>query len=411
MSFPAQPGSGGLVPAAALPRRPHASVLTIVTMAVLGLGSLVIAVLVLISGGPVHAIVTMSLAAVSFPLLIQLCFWLDRYEPEPARYRIAALGWGAVVAVAIGLTLEWFAGFVLGASTEAVSVLWAPLSEELGKGLFVVLIVVLRRQQLHGLLDGIVYAVLVGIGFAFTEDILYYLSSLSTEGAGGLAVTFVLRGVLSPFAHPLFTSATGVGIGVAVMSRSRLVQVGAPLLGYLVAVLLHAVWNGSSAVGGLRAFLFTYLFAFLPLLIALVAVAVWARRREGRMLTSSLEDCARMGWVSWGEIRWVATLADRRAARGYAARVGGKQASRVLSEYQQTLTEMAFLHNRVVSGTAPRDFNRRMYAIQQRAWSLRPGVVLPPTPGWPGVGPGGQQQLPPGGPEQYSPVPGRPGPW
>jgi len=398
---------GGLVPAPVMPRRPHASALTIVTMIVLGAGSLLIALLLLLSGGPLTAVLIIGLAAISFPVLVLLCFWLDRYEPEPTRYRIAALGWGAVVAVGIGLGLEFLA-VQLGASAEATTVIWAPVSEELGKGLFPLLVLLLRRQQLHGILDGIVYAVLTGIGFAFTEDLLYYLQSLDEGGGGALAATFVLRGVLSPFAHPLFTSATGVGIGIAVMSRSRLVQVGAPVLGYVVAVLLHATWNGSSTFGGIRGFFTTYLVAFLPLLIALVLVAIWARRQEGRMLTRALQDCARMGWVSPAEIRWVATLSDRMAARKYARQVGGKQAADTLSHYQQALTEMAFLHNRVVSGTAPADFNQRMYDIQSRAAALRPGVILPPvapppvTVGW-GGGPG------PGSPDvnTWSPIPGQ----
>ncbi len=375
MSLPA-PAPGGFVPALPMPPRRRVSALTVVTMLVLGLGSLVIAVLVLASGGPMNAFIIICLAAVSFPLLILLCFWLDRYEPEPARYRIAALGWGAVMAVGIGLGLELVAT-LLGASPDSTAVVWAPVAEEFGKGLFPLLILLLRRHQLHGILDGIVYAVLTGIGFAFTEDLLYYLQSLAQGGAGGLAGTFVLRGVLSPFAHPLFTSATGVGVGIAVMSRSRLVRVGAPVLGYAVAVLLHGLWNGSATFGGTRGFFLTYLIAFLPLLIGLVIIAVWARRQEGRMLTNALQDCARMGWVSPGEIRWVAKLSDRVAARKYAKRVGGKPAAEVLAQYQQALTEMAFLHNRVVSGVAPADFNQRMFAIQQRAAMLRPAVILP----------------------------------
>ena len=413
----AAPGPAGLVPAFGPPRR-RVSGLTVVTMVVLGLGSLLIALLLLVSGGPVAAIVTTALAAVSFPLLILLCFWLDRYEPEPTRYRIAALGWGAVVAVGIGLSLEALA-MAAGASVQAVTVIWAPICEELGKGLFPLLILLLRRNQLHGVLDGIVYALLVGIGFAFTEDIIYYLQSLSQGGPGGLAATFVLRGVLSPFAHPLFTSATGVGIGVAVMSRSRAVRLLAPLLGYLVAVLLHGIWNGSATFFGTEGFFVTYLLAFLPLLVGLVLIAVWARRQEGRMLTAALQDCARMGWVSPAEIRWVARLSDRVAARKYARQVGGKPAVETLGHYQQALTEMAFLHNRVVSGTAPADFNQRMYEIQQRAAWLRPGVVLPPVqpmaylgPGGPGAGGGlGGGASGVGGPGGGAPEIGAPGQW
>src|SRR3712207_6305274 len=93
--LPAGPAGG--VPPALLRRR--TSVLTWVTMAVLGVGALGIGLLLILTGGPVPAIVTTLLAAVSFPLLIAVCFWLDRYEPEPGRYRLAALGWGGVVAV------------------------------------------------------------------------------------------------------------------------------------------------------------------------------------------------------------------------------------------------------------------------------------------------------------------------
>ena len=64
---------------------------------------------------------------------------------------------------------------------------------------------IFRREQVHGLLDGIIYGALVGIGFAFVEDIVYYLGSLNSE----LASVFLVRGIIGPFAHPLFTSATG----------------------------------------------------------------------------------------------------------------------------------------------------------------------------------------------------------
>ena len=54
------------------------------------------------------------------------------------------------------------------------------------------------------MLDGIVYAAMVGLGFAFTENILYY-GRTALEGGVPLAATFFVRGVLSPFAHPVFT--------------------------------------------------------------------------------------------------------------------------------------------------------------------------------------------------------------
>ena len=358
---------------AALLRRPR-SALTWVTVIVLGLGGLLIAILILLLGGPTGALIATLLAAVSFPVMIFICFWLDRYEPEPARYRLAALGWGAVAAVGFSFVGEQLL-FGLSGTNEFVNLaIAAPVVEELGKGLFLVAVVVFRRAELHGPLDGIVYGALVGIGFAFVEDIVYYLQSLQS---GELGVTFFLRGIMGPFAHPLFTAATGLGIGLAVATRRAGVRVLAPILGFLAAVLMHAIWNGSTFWGG-NGFLVAYSAIFLPLLIVILAVAVWARSREGMLLTTALQQVAQMGWIRPDEIRWIARLSDRMSARAYAKRIGGKPAADAVRAYQQTMTEVAFLHHRVVDGTAPADLNQRMNGLLHRAAWLRPYVVLPP---------------------------------
>lgn len=370
--------------------RQRRSALGWVAMIVLGLGALAVAVLVFLIGGPLGSVVTTVLAAVSFPLLVVICFWLDRYEPEPGRYRLAALGWGGVVAVVLSFLGEQLFFAVPGTTDFIDTAVAAPIIEELSKGLFLVAIVVLRREQVHGLLDGIVYAALVGIGFAFVEDIVYYLSSLSSGGPEELTMTFFLRGIMSPFAHPLFTSATGVGIGIAVTTRRPAVRVLAPVLGYLAAVTLHGLWNGSTFYGT-EGYFATYAGIMLPLLAVVLAVAIWARYREGKMLRSSLQQVVSMGWIRPEEVRWVAGLADRMSSRGYAKIHGGKPAKQVLQAYQQTMTEVAFLHNRALLGTAPPDLNQRMSGLLQYAAALRPYVILPPPPPMPPM-PG----LPPG---------------
>jgi RsiW-degrading membrane proteinase PrsW (M82 family) len=356
-------------------------------MIVLGVGALGIALILLLTGGPATAIVTTLLAAVSFPLLIAVCFWLDRYEPEPGRYRLAALGWGAVVAVILSFLAEQLLFSLPGTNDFVDTAVVAPFVEEAGKGLFLVVVVVFRRSQVHGLLDGIVYAALVGIGFAFVEDILYYTASLSQGGGAALTFTFVLRGVMGPFAHPLFTSALGVGIGIAVSTRSRALRWVAPVLGYLVAVLLHGIWNGSSFWGA-RGFLLAYAAVMLPLLVIVLALATWARAREGRMLTAALQQTTALGWTRPEEIRWVARLSDRMSSRSYAQRVAGPRAKQTLRAFQQTLTEIAFLHLRALDGTAPRDLNQRMLTLLQHAAELRPYVILPPPPRPPAPLPG-----------------------
>lgn len=391
---PAAPQGGPPQPAvpAGLPRR-RRSPLTWVTMIVLGLGALVLAVLTVLSGGPVATLVTTLLAAISFPLLIAILFWLDRYEPEPARYRLAALGWGGVVAVVFSLVFEGLLFELPGTTTFIDTAVIAPLVEETGKGLFLVAVVLFRRNQIHGLLDGLIYGALTGVGFAFVEDIFYYLSSLEQ---GALPIVFFLRGVMGPFAHPLFTSALGIGIGIAVTTRRPAVRVFAPILGFLGSVLMHGIWNGSTFWGG-NGFLLAYGAIMLPLLAVVLAVAIWARSREGKMLTAALQQTVPMGWIRPEEIRWVARLSDRMSARAYAKRVAGPRAADALREYQQTMTEVGFLHSRAVNQTAPRDVNQRMTGLLQHAAAVRPYVVLPPPP-QPVYGPPPGALPPPPGP-------------
>jgi len=342
-------------------------------------------------GGPVAAVVTTLLAAISFPLLIWVCFWLDRYEPEPGRYRLAALGWGGVVAVGISLVAEQLLFGISGVPERIDLAVTAPIVEETGKGLFLVAIMLLRRHQLNGVLDGIIYAALVGIGFAFVEDIVYYLSSLAD---GSLVTVFFLRGIVGPFAHPLFTSAIGIGFGIAVMTSRPAVRIVAPIAGFVVAVLLHGTWNFATTWG--EQFFLAYGVIMLPLLVVIVGVAIWARSREGKMLNTALAQVATRGWVRPEEIRWVARLGDRISARAYAKRRGGRPAAATLRAYQQTLIEIAFLHHRAVLGTAPPDLNSRMTALLQRSAALRAYAIIPPPPRpalTPAVGPFGR---PPG---------------
>ena len=94
---------------------------------------------------------------------------------------------------------------------------------------------------------------MVGLGFAMMENIGYYIGALVRPEVGGvklLGATFVLRGVLSPLAHPIFTSMTGLGVAYAATHRNARWAVPA---GLLAAMLLHGTWNGLTAFGLARA--------------------------------------------------------------------------------------------------------------------------------------------------------------
>ena len=354
------------------------------------LGALVMAVVLLASGHPGAIALGLVLAAVPVGPVIACYLWLDRFEPEPTRLLVLAFGWGALVATTGALLLQAIDVVVNDSSETWSALVTAPLTEEAGKGAFVLLLLWSRRQVIDGLVDGLVYAGLVGVGFAFTENILYFAGAYTggpdfgNGGLGSTTVLFVLRGIFSPFAHPLFTSMTGIGVAIMVTTRHRSVRWLAPILGYVAAVALHAAWNASAFLFDGQYFLLTYVFAMVPGFFTVVGVAVWARVRERRLFTASLTDLARLGYLRTQEVPWLVALPARRAMRRDAVRRGGSTGERLVRDYQAQAIALAALHSRVLRGTAPRDYVQRGGRMAGRLAILRAHLDMlwapPPIP-------------------------------
>ena len=362
-------------------RRSYAAFSIVVTVVML-LGAAVMSVVLLLSGAPGALVTGLVLAAIPVAPLIGVYLWLDRYEPEPRSLLVLGLGWGAFVATSGALVLQLFDSLVFSNTDAFTATVVAPVTEEGAKGLFILLLLFFRRHELDGVLDGLVYAGMVGIGFAFTENILYLTSAYMGEdgqsgGVGGAVGLFIVRCLFGPFAHPFFTAFTGIGIGIAVTARSRPVRFAAPLLGYLVAIGAHAAWNGSLMLDDGRNAITTYVFLMVPAFLLLSGFAVWSRRREGSILTTALSDCAQRGFLDPAEIPWLARIPARRFARRYAERAGGPTARRTMVAYQNEAVELGFLHSRYLRGVPPPDFAVLGQEHVERMRALRPGLVWP----------------------------------
>lgn len=355
---------------------------TVTVTVVVSLCAIPIALVIGLSGAPRTMVIAALLAALPVGPLVGCYLWLDRYEPEP-RYLLAlGLAWGAFVATAAALFLQGVGGIAAGLSSEAQLSIFAPITEEATKGAFLLLLLWWRRHELDGILDGIVYAGMVGIGFAFTENILYLAAAyngtdgIAPGGVGALTGTFLVRCIASPFAHPLFTAFTGIGVGIAVSTRNPLVRVAAPIAGYVAAVCAHGLWNGAT-LGGVGNFVTVYLTLMVPAFVAVIMFAVWRRRSEPAMLTRALNDAAARGLIPATDIGWVVDLDARKAARDHARRHGGKEGEDAMEAYQQAAIELGFLHHRYLRGTAPRDFASRGQDYVNRLQSVRPYISFP----------------------------------
>jgi RsiW-degrading membrane proteinase PrsW (M82 family) len=177
----------------------------------------------------------------------------------------------------------------------------APWIEEAAKGAVIVLVAGWRGHRFAGPLAGAVYGGLVGIGFAFTENVVYYGQLFQqvddyrdSRQAALRAVEqlFLWRGLAAPFVHPMFTMATGAAIGLAAQARSRGVRVVAPIAGFAVAVLLHMGYNAAASLAAGSAMTAVYLAGLLPLAASLVVGLLVLRRQEARLVAARPSDCA-----------------------------------------------------------------------------------------------------------------------
>jgi len=355
---------------------------TVVVTVLVVLGALPILFVIAASGAPSSMLVATVFAALPAGPLVACYLWLDRYEPEPKMLLASGLLWGAFVATAAALLVQGIGGMVAGVTDPESLAVLAPVTEELAKGMFLVLLLWWRRHELDGVLDGIVYAGMVGIGFAFVENIFYLGAAYNgTSGAGPGGITeltsvFVVRCLVSPFAHPLFTTFIGLGVGIAVNARRTGTRIVAPLVGYVLAVIAHGLWNASTLYG-LEGFAGVYVVVMAPAFFGLVALAVWARRSERRMLTAALHDASRRGLLPATDIGWLVDLSARRASRRHAQEHGGEVAHRAMRDYQQAAVELGFLHHRYLRGTPPPDFALRGQAYVARIAAARPFVSFP----------------------------------
>lgn len=204
-----------------------------------------------ILGSPSFLITFSVLQILVFLALIRL---IDPYEQEPFSVLGAMAAWGAVGATALSALLN---GPIKEPLSHPVRVVFgaaiaAPLVEELAKGVALVVVFVAtwwthRRfgtSLLRGLTDGIVYGAAVGLGFAFTEDIHYLVTSGGLERGFTEFATrqgFVGTGMLL---HAIYTAAFGACLGVATWTRRVIPRVLLALGGLLLAMLIHAANNG-----------------------------------------------------------------------------------------------------------------------------------------------------------------------
>lgn len=332
------------------PPRQHTigSAVLVAATVVFGGGVLVVLGIVLAETGLRPVVVGTLLAFIPLIGVLLAVRWVDRWEPEPRYALFFGFLWGAGVATLVSLVLntQLMLEYLrrtgdVAAANEFAAVVVAPIVEEGTKGLGLLILFLLRRKYFNGVIDGLVYAAVVAVGFAFVENILYF-----ARGEDILPLVFVMRAIMSPFAHVIFTAAMGVALGL--VAHRRWLWLATLPLGWFVAVGLHALWNFSASTA---AFFALYAVVQIPLFIVVICMVVWLRVRERRLIVARLTEYAHAGWFSPHEVQMLGSMSGRRQAKRWAKGVGAPILA-AMKTFISDSTTLAFHRHRVAIGRA-----------------------------------------------------------
>ena len=283
------------------------------------------------TGGVVSAATMTLLALIPLGIVLGVLNYLDHCEREGWKAKFLCFIWGAGVATASSLvvntTLNLDLARTLGdanIATVLVAVIVAPFAEELFKGLGIIIFIVARRNSINSRLDGLITGGIVGAGFAFIENIQYFLKS-SSSGSLMLTSTVFNRGILSPFVHPMATSLTGMAIALVLIRRyGALWSTIRVLLGYLTAVFFHGLWNFLASNNGIGGWFHSYITIEVPIFTCWFIYLITQSSREAKHIQQGLTPYVVQGWVLPVELQMVTDRAQRRNAVKWAASAGSE---------------------------------------------------------------------------------------
>jgi RsiW-degrading membrane proteinase PrsW (M82 family) len=291
---------------------------------------------------------------------IGVLWWLDRYEKEPLWLLSIAFFWGAVPTIALSLLVQILVDPPLAAALGH-SILYplanlslvAPLTEETFKALLLLVLFVYYRQEFDGVMDGILYGALIGFGFSVVENVFYLMGSL-TQGGGWSewGMTLALRVGLYNLNHSVFTACVGIGFGLARTSRKTRQKWLYPMLGWVVAVTLHAIHNAGTVFaevsGGIALMLLT---AVDWVGVLAVLVLIFVTTRQERLWFGELASEIARGTITPDEYQLASTY-RLRFARGWDILTRyGPHSFFLWSRYVQMIVDLAYKkHQKRVAG-------------------------------------------------------------
>lgn len=306
-------------------------------------------------------------------------WWLDRYEREPFWLVGLVFLWGAIGGTCFACIVSIpLAGAVGEVTTAAVAmafstVVIAPVVEEVTKGLIFVPLVL--THHFDNETDGLIYGAAVGLGFAAIENILYYVSAIEA-GMTAVLTVIVLRTLFSSLVHAISSATLGMFIGYARHRPGASRWLIYPLIGYALAVLNHALWNGAATLsqvewlGGARMLVF-----LAGLLLVILAAGVMfgltqlSLKREHDVIRRFLELEADRGTLPRDHAEIIPYWTKRRRSDWLAPEIPRKQ-------YVRAATLLAFRQHQldIADGERAQRYREDIAKFREQVEGMLAGV-------------------------------------
>jgi RsiW-degrading membrane proteinase PrsW (M82 family) len=186
--------------------------------------------------------------------------WIDHWTRIPGRLAVSAFLWGGFAAtffVAIpgnGALSDIYAKSVSAIFAEEWgAALSAPFSEEIGKGVGVLLLMAIASRVFRTPFDGFVVGGFVGLGFQILEDVLYVVNSaLQSFGGDEIATVIqitVVRGLTGLISHTFYTAIVGTGLVFLIGTTRTAPRRALGLSLMLLSMLIHGMWDAMGPIG------------------------------------------------------------------------------------------------------------------------------------------------------------------
>jgi protease PrsW len=333
---------------------------TFLAGSVLVIGSEQLAYLTSLPGAWFLSLILLAVTAIPAGIII---YRFDQFEPEPASLIAVAVIWGGLIALTFAaLTNSYFLSFLQNHLSPHTFDAWgaaivAPIDEEFYKGAGLLVIYLMAKSEFDGLMDGLVYGAMIGLGFQVMENIQYFLHAAAQSGAnqlGAVVGTYFVRVVLAGlYSHTLFSGLMGFGFAYAVtrrdVSKQRRYAVAATFA--VAAWAAHFVWNSpwlDSLMGqSTGSFILAIAIKGVPFVAFLAILAGFARRRERQAFDRLIAAEVGTDVLSEAEFKILENARRRRAALRTIRRNKGPMAKALLKRLQREQMNLALSHGKV----------------------------------------------------------------